>query len=133
MQAGLWAGRRGAQDNFPDDSLFNSQNLLSLVNLDGRTTIKEHPIPKLMAQAEENYRNLLARQSKTLPDAVAEYKRRYNRDPPRGFDQWWQFVQDNDVIMKDEYDAIVEDLAPFWSLEPVDLRRRASVVRLLFG
>lgn len=127
MQAGLWAGRRSTQDNFPDSSLFNSQNLLSLVNLDGRTTIKEHPIPKLMAQAEENYRNLLARQSKTLPDAVAEYKKRYKRDPPRGFDQWWQFVQDNDVVMTDEYDAIVEDLAPFWSLEPVDLRRRASV------
>lgn len=28
------------------------------------------------------------RQSKTLQEAVAEYKRRYERAPPKGFDIW---------------------------------------------
>lgn len=129
MQAGLWAARRAAQESFPDNSLVPKPKLLSLVRKDPNAGIKEHPIPKLMAQAENNFRNLLSSQSKTLADAVAEYKRRYKRDPPLGFDEWWNFVQDNGVLMVDEYDAINEDLAPFWDITPVEFRLRASLVR----
>ncbi|KAI0074327.1 capsular associated protein [Panus rudis PR-1116 ss-1] len=126
MQAGLWAGRRETQNNFPQNSLVKTQSLIPFVKSDGRPTIKEHPIPKLMSDAETRFRERLARQSKTLPDAVAEYKRRYGRDPPRGFDRWWQFAQDNGVLMTDEYDAVFEDLEPFWSISGRELRERAS-------
>ncbi|KAF9237132.1 glycosyltransferase family 90 protein [Melanogaster broomeanus] len=60
-----------------------------------------------MADAERKFRTLLEKQSRTLPDAVAEYKRRYGRDPPRGFDEWWQFAKDHDLKLVDEFDAIV--------------------------
>ncbi|KAF9225042.1 glycosyltransferase family 90 protein [Gyrodon lividus] len=78
-----------------------------------------------MAEAEDRFRKLLEKQSKTLPEAVAEYKRRYERDPPRGFDEWWQFAKDNNLKLIDEFDAIVEDLEPFWTLSGEELRRRA--------
>ena len=41
-------------------------------------------------------------QSKTLKQARAEYKRRYKRSPPRGFDDWYAFAIDNNFILIDE-------------------------------
>jgi hypothetical protein len=42
------------------------------------------------------------RQSKTLQQAVAEYKKRYKLDPPLGFDAWFRFCQENDVKFIDD-------------------------------
>ncbi|KAG8932222.1 capsule-associated protein CAP1, partial [Tulasnella sp. 408] len=47
----------------------------------------QHPIPKLMHEAQVNFRALITKQSKTLSAAVKEYKKRYKRDPPKGFDE----------------------------------------------
>lgn len=99
---------------------------LSLARSTG--TIAEHPITTLMANAKDTFTKRLTKQSKTLPEAVAEYKRRYGRDPPRGFDHWWDFAKEHDFKLVDEFDAIVEDLAPFWSLSSEELRRRAYQV-----
>ena len=129
MEAGLWAARKATRDIFPDNPLVPKPQLLSLVRRDPHAGIKEHPIPKLMVDAENKFRHLLARQSKTLAQAVEEYKRRYHRDPPKGFDDWGQFVKENGVVMVDEYDAISEDLEPFWSLDPREFRQRAQYVR----
>ncbi|KAF7973084.1 hypothetical protein HWV62_16284 [Athelia sp. TMB] len=85
----------------------------------------DHPIPRLMADAENKFRALLGKQSRTLSAAVKEYKRRYGRKPPRGFDEWWKFAKENNVKMIDEYDGLVEDLAPFWEMSGEELRRRA--------
>lgn len=132
MQAGLWSARKKTQEVFPDNSLVpKTRMLVDLVKGNSKTTVKEHPIPKLMADAEVKFRDRLSRQSKTLPQAVAEYQRRFKRDPPRGFDDWWKFVQDNGVLMVDEYNAITEDLEPFWDLSPVEFRLRASLVSLV--
>lgn len=134
MQAGLWSARRKTQEVFPGSSLVpKTPSLLSLVKGDSRTIIKEHPIPKLMAEAELQFRERLSRQSGTLAQAVAEYKKRFKRDPPRGFGDWWKFVQDNDVLMVDEYNAITEDLEPFWDLSSAEFRQRASLVRYIYS
>lgn len=129
MQGGLWAARRQQTDNFPDNSLVASTSrYLPFSRGSARPTIKEHPIPKLMAEAEMKFRDVLSRQSKTLEDAVKEYERRYHRKPPRGFDRWWTFAQENGVLMIDEYDNIDEDLAPFWELPGEQMRWRAGLV-----
>ena len=47
-----------------------------------------HPIAALTAQAERKWKDLLARQSVTLEQAVKQYRIRYDRDPPKGFDDW---------------------------------------------
>jgi hypothetical protein len=47
-----------------------------------------HPIYQLLYKGERRWKDMLRRRSKTLEEAVEEYKRRYGRNPPRGFDHW---------------------------------------------
>lgn len=63
---------------------------------------REHPIPKLMERAKKRWTELRARQSKTFGQAVKEYRRRTGRNPPKGFDRWYAFCRNNNVIMIDE-------------------------------
>ncbi|EJD51828.1 hypothetical protein AURDEDRAFT_56215 [Auricularia subglabra TFB-10046 SS5] len=81
-----------------------------------------------MEEAEAKHKALLAKQSKTLAQAVAEYKRRYKIDPPLGFDEWWLFAKDNGVKIIDEYDNLMRDLEPFRALSGEEIRRRAVQV-----
>ena len=83
-----------------------------------------------MEDAEVEFKRKLSSQSKTLKAAVTEYKRRYKRVPPKGFDQWFKFAQQNDVKMIDEYDCLVQDLEPFWELSGEEIRRRSRQVGL---
>ncbi|KAG1724296.1 glycosyl transferase family 90-domain-containing protein [Suillus paluster] len=64
----------------------------------------------------------LARASRTLPEAVREYRRRYTRAPPPGFNRWWSYVKKHNLQLPDEYDQINHDLAPFWGIDPVSLQ-----------
>lgn len=82
-----------------------------------------------MADAQTKFKKLLAGQSKTLAGAVKEYKRRYGRNPPKGFDEWFKFAKENRAKILDEYDQLVRDLEPFWSMSGEELRRRATQVR----
>ncbi|KAE8161053.1 putative capsule-associated protein CAP1 [Aspergillus tamarii] len=84
-----------------------------------------HPVASLIQDAEQEFNHLRSRQSKTLADAVNEYRRRYNMHPPPHFDKWFQFAQAKGVQLTDEYDTIYHSLLPFWSLEPKTIRERA--------
>ena len=42
---------------------------------------EKHPIEVLVEQAKANHAHMVSRQSKTLEEAVTEYKRRYSREP----------------------------------------------------
>jgi hypothetical protein len=48
-----------------------------------------HPISFLIRDADERWNRMVRKQSQTLHQAVDEYKRRYNRNPPAGFDKWF--------------------------------------------
>lgn len=63
--------------------LYRPDGLLE-VNPDGL-----HPIFELIKNAEAEWNAKLGRASRNLHDAVAEYKRRYKRPPPLGFDAWY--------------------------------------------
>lgn len=87
-----------------------------------------HPIFGLIERAEALWKGKLGRQSKTLKAAVAEYKKRYRRDPPLGFDKWWDYTEKHDVQLRDEYDQIWLSLEPFWGLSAQKLEQlRAGV------
>ena len=90
-----------------------------------------HPIPVLLARAEKQWKDLRARQSRNLGEAVKEYERRYKRKPPRGFDVWWRAVEEVDAILPDEYDRINMDLAPFFALPKKEMRRRMEMVQAM--
>nr|XP_001398904.2 capsule-associated protein CAP1 [Aspergillus niger CBS 513.88] len=84
-----------------------------------------HPVASLVKNAEQQFDRLLSRQSKTLAQAVDEYRERYNMHPPPHFDKWFQFAKDRGVQLIDEYDTIYHALLPFWALEPKTIRDRA--------
>ncbi|KAJ9094728.1 hypothetical protein QFC21_005886 [Naganishia friedmannii] len=91
-------------------------NGLVAVNPHGR-----HPIYDLLTRSQKAWRDKSARQSTTLRQAVKEYRRRYQRSPPKGFDLWWNYVQENNVQLPDEYDQINRDLEPFRGMWPAYL------------
>jgi hypothetical protein len=57
------------------------------------TEFKRHPIDELMANAKKEWEAKVERQSKTAEEAVEEYKRRYKRDPPVGFVEWYEYAK----------------------------------------
>ncbi|KAL8659525.1 MAG: hypothetical protein Q9226_000367 [Calogaya cf. arnoldii] len=84
-----------------------------------------HPIHQLITKAENDFGRLKSRQSKTLSEAVAEYRRRYQISPPPNFDQWFHLAKERNVQLIDEYDTIYHALLPFWALDPSVIRKRA--------
>lgn len=67
----------------------------------------QHPIYDLIERSHGAWQEKLDGASKTLAEAVNEYRKRYNRAPPKGFDRWWAWAADNNVQLPDEYDQIV--------------------------
>ena len=83
-----------------------------------------HPVHVLITEAEEQFQVLRARQSGSLKEAVAEYRRRYGMAPPPHFDKWYNFGVQRGVEMIDEFDTIYDSLLPFFALEPAVIRER---------
>ena len=83
-----------------------------------------HPIDGLIRNATSMHRAYKenASKSRSLQDAVVEYKRRYSMRPPPGFDLWYEYATNRSSIVIDEYDQIYEDLLPFRATLPADLR-----------
>lgn len=77
-----------------------------------------HPIEGLILKAQLDLTHLIERQSKTLEDAEREYRKRYSRDPPMGFENWFQYARSKDSVFIDEFDMINDDLKPFWNVSP---------------
>jgi hypothetical protein len=127
FQAGLLTGHRSTENSFPKAPTTSLQlGRSSSTRLAGN--VVDHPIPRLMADAERRFRALLSRQSHSLRGAITEYKRRYGRNPPKGFDAWWRFVQTNKVKIVDDYDGLVSDLEPFWEMSGAEFRLKAFQV-----
>ena len=93
-------------------------------------TISQHPVDRLIAQADNNHNIWLAqaKMSKTLGQAVQEYRRRYNRHPPPSFDKWYDYATARNSLIIDDYDSIFEDLLPFWAVNPRQLRERTRKI-----
>ncbi|KGO55023.1 Lipopolysaccharide-modifying protein [Penicillium expansum] len=83
-----------------------------------------HPIEILINNGEIKHHNYLAQasRSKTLGDAVTEYRRRYNQHPPPGFDEWYQYATSRSSAIIDDFDQIYHDLLPFRALAPEHIR-----------
>lgn len=83
----------------------------------------KHPIYELIERAEIQWKRKIQKQSKTFEDAVKEYKRRYKRRPPKGFDLWWDYADYYSIQLPDEYDSINKMLSPLWAIRPQTLQR----------
>ncbi|RHZ47897.1 hypothetical protein CDV55_100671 [Aspergillus turcosus] len=63
-----------------------------------------------------------AKSSKSLADAVANYRKRYNQHPPPGFDKWYEYATSRSSVVIDDFDQIHTDLLPFRALSPRRIR-----------
>jgi len=78
----------------------------------------------LIRQAKLDWNLKLNKQSKTLPQAIDEYEQRYQRRPPRGFDEWYYHALANDFLMRDEFDTVDRFVTPFLALSPREVLKR---------
>lgn len=83
-----------------------------------------NPILGLLRDGERKWQDMLSQQSTTLEEAVTEYKTRWGRNPPRGFDEWWEFASNRGVLLPDEYDSIMQSLLPFYAFDHAELEKR---------
>lgn len=77
--------RPGPKKSLPlaaEQHKYRSDGLLQ-VNMEGA-----HPIFELISRAEKEWEAKLRGASKTFREVVQEYKKRYKRAPPKGFDLW---------------------------------------------
>ncbi|KDN42124.1 hypothetical protein RSAG8_06982, partial [Rhizoctonia solani AG-8 WAC10335] len=98
-----------------------------------KTTIGgKHPFHSLIMDAETTWDNIVKRyyrslinithlfyplrQSTTLSATVKEYERRYGRQPPKGFEKWYEFARSVNFKLIDEFDQIDRDITPFLAL-----------------
>ncbi|BGP24951.1 capsular associated protein [Rhodotorula toruloides] len=86
-----------------------------------------HPIVPLLTEARDKWDKKVSSQSLTFDRATRTYKARYGIVPPPGFDKWFAFAtQGRNHSLVDEYDQLMEDLQPFRSLTPQEIRRRTA-------
>ena len=85
-----------------------------------------HPISQLMTDADQKWRNYEGSRSMTFKETVSKYRRRYGRHPPPGFTEWYKYALDRDVYNIDDFDQVMDDLRPFWAVEPQVIRTLAA-------
>lgn len=87
---------------------------------------EHHWIDDLIAAADTEYENFLAKETKGVKEAAAAYRRRRGRQPPPDFDKWVAFAEENGAVMvEDFFDQIYHDLDPLWALPADEIRRAA--------
>ncbi|GAA6003242.1 hypothetical protein JCM10207_001821 [Rhodosporidiobolus poonsookiae] len=97
-----------------------------LPNERGAYAYEEHPVKGLIREAKGKWEQLKKKQSSTYQEAVVEYRRRYGRGPPEGFQHWWYWARSNKVQLLDEYDSLTAQVEPLLSLRPSEIQRRLA-------
>ena len=85
-----------------------------------------HPISLLMRQADEAWRAYENSRSTTFRQTVSKYRNKYGRHPPPRFRDWYRFARKRNVHNIDDFEQIMDDLRPFWAVEPQVLRNLAA-------
>lgn len=90
------------------------------------STVTYHPIDLLIYDAARHHSAYVNQTSAstTLNEAVANYKERYNRYPPPGFEHWYEYATARNSVVIDDFDSIHRDLLPFNAVSPETIRER---------
>jgi Glycosyl transferase family 90 len=88
--------------------------------------VDSHPIAALMKEADQKWREYASSTSTTFRQTVEKYRRKYGRHPPPGFKEWYKYARKRNVFNIDDFDQIMDDLRPFWALEPKTIRTYAA-------
>ena len=85
-----------------------------------------HPIHGLRLEADQRWRVYESERSLTFRQTVEKYRRRYGRHPPPGFKEWYKFARNRNVFNIDDFEQIMDDLRPFWAIDPKTIRQHAA-------
>ena len=88
----------------------------------------KHPVQALFQNGKTEFEDLLQRQSRSYSAARDEYFRRYNVNPPPGFEAWYDFAQSHHSPIIDDFDMIHDKISPFWALSGKEVREIMSHV-----
>ncbi|NJR31300.1 hypothetical protein HC762_00705 [bacterium] len=83
-----------------------------------------HPIAGLRREADQKWRDYESARSTTFRQAVEQYRVRYGRHPPPRFNDWYKYARERNVFNIDDFDQVMDDLRPFWALEPKIIRQQ---------
>ncbi|KAK5080138.1 hypothetical protein LTR70_008941 [Exophiala xenobiotica] len=85
-----------------------------------------HPIAALMKEADARWREYEGARSESFRQTVEKYRNKYGRHPPPGFKEWYMYARRKNVWNIDDFDHIMDDLRPFWAIEPKVMRTHAA-------
>jgi Glycosyl transferase family 90 len=85
-----------------------------------------HPITQLMEEADHAFRVYEGSISSTFKQTVETYRSKYGRHPPPGFKEWYKFARKKNVFNIDDFEQVMDDLRPFWAVEPATIRIHAA-------
>lgn len=77
---------------------------------------QKHPVEILTDSARTSFEVLSQKQSKSYSAAYSEYRRRYDAEPPSGFEAWYEFAASHQSPIIDDFDMIYNLVSPFWEL-----------------
>jgi len=92
-----------------------------------------HPIAGFMKNADEKVKAYEEGISRTFKETVNKYRRKYGRHPPPGFRDWYKFAREKGVYNIDDFEQVMDDIRPFWGVEPSLIRKYASTLALNEG
>jgi hypothetical protein len=79
-----------------------------------------------MKKADEAWNAYEESRSTSFTQALAKYRMKHGRHPPPGFRDWYKFARERNVHNIDDFDQIMDDLRPFWGVEPAVIRHLAA-------
>ncbi|EON64250.1 hypothetical protein W97_03481 [Coniosporium apollinis CBS 100218] len=84
-----------------------------------------HPIDLLIYEGKVQHTAWLsqASASNSFFTASRKYKQRYHQPPPPNFNKWYEYASSRSAVVTDDFDNVYDDLLPFWSLSPSEIRR----------
>ena len=88
----------------------------------------KHPIETLVDDARRRHTLIVESQSKSLSEAIANYRKRYSREPPPGFDDWYHAAVALNATIIDDYDSVMTMFEPYWGMSARELRARVREV-----
>lgn len=85
-----------------------------------------HPIAHLMQEADTAFRQSELTRSNSFRETVRTYRKTHGRHPPPGFKDWYKYARKRNVHNIDDFEQIMDDIRPFWAVEPRVLRNLAA-------
>jgi hypothetical protein len=79
-----------------------------------------------MKGADQKWREYEGGRSTTFRQTVEKYRSKYGRHPPPGFKEWYKYAREKNVFNIDDFDQVMDDLRPFWALDPKTIRMYAA-------